>query len=79
MAGGSALALQVGGWVMNEHSLLVEDRKFIEPLGCKNCGGNVHLTRRSPHGVKGSEIRVFECHECGNRIEQVIVTEGHCP
>ena len=75
--GGQLRTCAVGwGRVMNEHSFFVEDQKFIEPLRCENCGGNAHLTRRSPHAVKGSEIRVFECHECGHQIEQVVATEA---
>jgi hypothetical protein len=31
------------------------------------------LTRRSPDPVKkdGSEIRIFECHECGHQTERI--------
>ena len=64
---------------MNEHSFLVEDQKFIEPLRCENCGGNAHLTRRSPHGVKDLEIRVFECHECAHQIERIVTGEDPRP
>ena len=42
--GGQLRTCAVGwGRVMNEHSFLVEDQKFIEPLGCENCGGNAHF------------------------------------
>jgi hypothetical protein len=60
---------------MNGHSFHVEDQIFIEPLRCENCGGNAHLTRRSPHGFEGLEIRVFECHECAHQIERIVAGE----
>jgi hypothetical protein len=68
------------GWVgagVEKHSFVVRDRKFIAPLRCERCGGNAHLTRRSPHAVKDLEIRVFECHECGHQIEQVVIGEDY--
>ena len=64
---------------MNEHSFHVEDQKFIGPLRCENCGGNAHLTRRSPHAVKDLEIRVFECHECARQIERIVIGEDPRP
>jgi hypothetical protein len=33
------------------------------------------LVRRSPHGIKGSEVRVFECHNCGFQSKQVVKEE----
>ena len=60
------------GWVMNEHSFLVEDQKFTQPLRCENCGGNAHLVRRSPHPVDNLEVRVFECHECERQTKRVV-------
>jgi len=47
-------------WVgagVEKHSFVVKDHKFIAPLRCEKCGGNAHLTRRSPHAVKDSESR----------------------
>ena len=61
---------------MNDHSFLVEDQKFIEPLRCEKCSGNAHLTRRSPHAAKSLEIRVFECHECGCQTQRIVTSEG---
>ena len=64
---------------MNDHSFLVEDQKFIEPLRCEKCSGNAHLTRRSPHAAKSLEIRVFECPECGCQTQRIVTGEGGVP
>jgi Zn ribbon nucleic-acid-binding protein len=57
---------------VEKHDLIVKDHKFIAPLRCDECGGNAHLTRRSPHPVDGLETRVFECHECGHQTKQIV-------
>ena len=65
---------------MNEHSFHVEEQIFIEPLRCENCGGNAHLTRRSPHELEGLEIRIFACHECAHQIERIVsLAKTHVP
>ena len=58
---------------MEKRSFVVKEQRFIRPLRCVKCGGNAHLTRRSPDPVKkdGSEIRIFECHECGHQTERI--------
>lgn len=62
----------VGGGAVEKRSFVVKELRFIRPLRCVKCGGNAHLTRRSPDPVKkdGSEIRIFECHECGHQTER---------
>ena len=62
---------------MEKHSILVKQLKFIRPIRCDKCGGNARLVRRSPHGIKGSEVRVFECHNCGCQTEQVVKEEAN--
>ena len=57
---------------VEKQSLVVKDHKFIAPLRCDECGGNAHLTRRSPHPVENLETRVFECHECGHQTKRVV-------
>jgi hypothetical protein len=55
---------------MNEHSFLVEARNLLNRFAVKTAAAMRILTRRSPHGVKDLEIRVFECHECAHQIER---------
>ena len=74
MAGGSAFAPWLGRGRLEKHSFIVKDYKFIAPLRCSECGGNAHLIRRSLHAVENLEIRVFECHECGHKTEQLAKT-----
>jgi hypothetical protein len=69
---------RVGAGV-EKHSFLVKDHKFIAPLRCDKCGGNAHLIRRSPHAVRDLEIRVFECQQCGRRIERIVTGEDRVP
>ena len=57
---------------VEKQPLVVRDHKFIAPLRCDGCGGNAHLTRRSPHPVENLETRVFECHECGHQTRRVV-------
>ena len=57
---------------VEKHDLIVKDHKFIVPLRCDECGGNAHLTWRSPHPVDSLETRVFECHECGHQTKQIV-------
>jgi Zn ribbon nucleic-acid-binding protein len=61
------LGILVAGGAVERRPFVVKDQKFIRPIRCSKCGGNAHLTRRSPDQVKrdGSEVRVFECYECG--------------
>jgi len=63
-----------GGGAVEKRSFVVKELKFIRPLRCGECGGNAHLTRRSPDPVKrdGSEIRVFECYECGHQTNRTV-------
>jgi Zn ribbon nucleic-acid-binding protein len=63
------LGILVAGGTVERRSFVVKDQRFIRPIRCGKCGGNAHLTRRSPDQVKrdGSEIRVFECYECGHQ------------
>jgi Zn ribbon nucleic-acid-binding protein len=65
--------LAVGGAV-ERRSVVVKEQRFIRPIRCAKCGGNAHLTRRSPDQVKrdGSEIRVFECYECGHQTHRSV-------
>jgi hypothetical protein len=62
---------------MEQHSILVKQLKFIRPIRCDNCGGNARLVRRSPHRIKGSEIRVFECDGCGCQTTHVVKEEAN--
>jgi Zn ribbon nucleic-acid-binding protein len=63
----------LGAGAVEKRSFVVKEQRFIRPLRCVKCGGNAHLTRRSPDPVKkdGSEIRIFECHECGHQTERI--------
>jgi hypothetical protein len=67
------LGMLVAVGAVETRSFVVKDQKFICPIRCAKCGGNAHLTRRSPDQVKrdGSEIRVFECYECGHQTLRV--------
>jgi hypothetical protein len=38
--------------VMNEHSFLVEDQKFIASIRCSECDDNAPLIRRAPHPLR---------------------------
>jgi hypothetical protein len=44
---------------VQRRSFVVKDQKFIRPIRCSKCGGNAHLTRRSPDQVKR------DGYECG--------------
>jgi hypothetical protein len=72
MAGFAFAWTKVGGG-MERHSILVKQLKFITPIRCDKCGGKARLIRRSPHRIEGSEVRVFECHECGCQTMQVFI------
>jgi hypothetical protein len=63
----------VGGGPVEKRSFVVKEQKFIRPVRCIKCGGNAHLIRRSPDPVKedGSEVRIFECHECGHQTLRI--------
>jgi hypothetical protein len=63
----------VGGGTVEKGSFVVKEQKFIRPVRCIKCGGNAHLIRRSPDPVKedGSEVRIFECHECGHQTLRI--------
>ena len=61
---------------MEKYSVHVKHLTFIRPVRCDNCGGDARLIRRSPHGIGGSEVRVFECRECGRQREQVVKDEA---
>ena len=65
---------RVGGRALERRSFVVKDQKFIRPIRCGKCGGNAHLTRRSPDPIKrdGSEIRIFECYECGHQTHRTV-------
>jgi hypothetical protein len=77
MAGG--LRIRAVGWGrdMTEHSLLVEDQKFIAPIHCSECDDNAHLIRRAPYPFQGLEIRTFECLACGLQMERIVASEAH--
>jgi hypothetical protein len=64
----------VGGGAVEKRSFVVKEQKFIRPVRCIKCGGNAHLIRRSPDPVKedGSEVRIFECHECGHQTLRTV-------
>ena len=64
---------------MEKYSVHVKHLTFIRPVRCDNCGGDARLIRRSPHGIGGSEVRVFECRECGRQREQVVKDEASKP
>jgi hypothetical protein len=57
----------VGGGAVEKRSFVVKEQRFIRPLRCVKCGGNAHLTRRSPDPVKkdGSEIRILSATSAG--------------
>ena len=65
--------------VMNEHSFLVEDQKFIAPIRCSECDDNAPLIRRAPHPLDGLEIRTFECQTCGRQMERIVTSEDRIP
>jgi Zn ribbon nucleic-acid-binding protein len=65
--------------VMNEHSFLVEDQKFIAPIRCSECDDNAPLIRRAPHPLEGLEIRTFECQACGHQMERIVTSEDRLP
>jgi hypothetical protein len=69
----------VGGAGYERAFLPCGEQIFIEPLRCENCDGNAHLTRRSPHGLEGLEIRVFACHECAHQIERIVSLATRVP
>jgi len=58
---------------VEKRSFIVKEQKFIRPVRCIKCGGNAHLIRRAPDPVKedGSEVRIFECHECGHQTLRI--------
>jgi Zn ribbon nucleic-acid-binding protein len=60
---------------VEKRSFVVKEQTFIRPIRCGECGGNAHLVRRSPDPTRedGSEIRIFECHECGHQMQKVVV------
>jgi hypothetical protein len=68
------LGMLVAGWAVERRSFVVKEQKFIRPIRCGKCGGNAHLIRRSPDPVKGdgSEIRVFECYDCGHQTLRTV-------
>jgi hypothetical protein len=66
--------LRISQRAVENRSFVVKEQKFIRPVRCIKCGGNAHLIRRSPDPVKedGSEIRIFECHECGHQTLRIV-------
>jgi Zn ribbon nucleic-acid-binding protein len=68
---------KIGRGGMEQHSILVKELKFIKPIRCDSCGGKARLIRRSPHRIKGSEVRVFECRECGYQTTEVVNEEAN--
>jgi len=45
----------------------------ISPVDCLHCGGRAHLIRRTPHPEDvSSELRTFECSDCGSEIEMSV-------
>jgi hypothetical protein len=43
---------------------------YITPIACPFCGGKAVLARRTPSpDGSGSEIRTFECVDCGKQSE----------
>jgi len=65
------------GRVMEGHSLFVETRQFIAPIGCRECDGEANGIRGGPYQFEGLEFRTFECSECGYQLERV--TPSHAP
>ena len=59
---------------MEKRSFVVKEQIFIKPLRCGECGGSAHLIRRSPDPDRrdGTEIRIFECHECGHQTLRIV-------
>ena len=45
---------------------------YATPITCPYCGGSAPLARREPHPELKSEIRVFECRECGKASEMSV-------
>ncbi len=42
----------------------------ISAIDCCRCGGRADLIRRTPHPKDiSSELRIFECSDCGSEIE----------
>ena len=66
-----------GAAVMNEHSLLAEDHRFIAPICCSECDDNAHLIRRTPYPIEGLETRTFECLACRHQIKRIVASEEH--
>jgi hypothetical protein len=76
--GGHPPHWRVGGAaVMNEHSLLAEDQKFVAPIRCSECDDNARLIRRMPYPFEGLEIRTFECLACRHQIKRIVASEEH--
>jgi hypothetical protein len=66
-----------GAAVMNGHSLLAEDHRFIAPIRCSECDDNAHLIRRTPYPFEGLEIRTFECLAGRHQIKRIVASEEH--
>jgi len=68
------LGILVAGGAVERRSFVVKEQKFIRPIRCGKCGGNAHLTRRSPDQVRtdGSEVRIFGCYECGHQTLRLV-------
>ena len=65
--------------VMNEHSFLVEDQKFIAPIRCGVGDDNAPLIRRAPYPLEGLEIRTFECQGCRHQMQRIVTSEDRVP
>jgi hypothetical protein len=65
---------RLGAGAVEKRSFVVKEQIFIKPLRCGECGGNAHLIRRSPDPDRrdGTEIRIFECHECGHQTLRIV-------
>jgi hypothetical protein len=77
MAGMLCTGTVGGAAVMNEHSLLAEDQKFVAPIRCSECDDNARLIRRTPYPLEGLEIRTFECLACRLQTKRIVASEEH--
>jgi len=47
-----------------------QDFPYITPIACPHCGGKAALSQRLPDPLHPrSEIRTFDCEQCGKQSE----------
>jgi DNA-directed RNA polymerase subunit RPC12/RpoP len=51
------------------------DLPHVTPIACPKCGGKAHLIARGPDAFKRdgrSEVRIYNCDECGHGFGRTI-------